>query len=97
MTAPGPGDPARRPRVGVLFGGESPEHEVSLQSAKNVIDAIDPERWEVVLIGIDRSGRWHTAERSRFLLDGADPRRIRLGDAGREVALVPARTRRRPI
>lgn len=79
----------RRPRVGVLFGGESPEHEVSLQSAKNVIEAIDPARWDVVLIGIDRQGRWHTAERSRFLLDSADPRRIRLGDPEREVALVP--------
>ena len=37
----------RRIRVGVLFGGESAEHEVSLQSAKNVVDAIDPERIEM--------------------------------------------------
>ena len=79
----------RRLRVGVLFGGESAEHEVSLQSARNVIEAIDPERWEVVLIGIDRGGRWHLAESSRFLLDGSDPRRIRLGPADRDVALVP--------
>ena len=79
----------RRLRVGVLFGGESAEHEVSLQSARNVIEAIDPERYEVVLIGIDRGGRWHLAESSRFLLDGSDPRRIRLGPAARDVALVP--------
>jgi len=79
----------RRVRVGVLFGGESAEHEVSLQSARNVIEAIDPERYEVVLIGIDRSGHWHLAESSRFLLDGSDPRRIRLGPANRDVALVP--------
>ncbi|MFV1986930.1 MAG: D-alanine--D-alanine ligase [Gemmatimonadota bacterium] len=79
----------RRPRVAVLFGGESPEHEVSLQSAKNVIDAIDPEKWDVALIGIDRAGRWHTADASRFLLDSSDPRRIRLGAADRAVALVP--------
>lgn len=79
----------RRLRVGVLFGGESAEHEVSLQSARNVIEAIDPERYEVVLIGIDRGGRWHLAESSRFLLDGSDPRRIRLGPTDRDVALVP--------
>ena len=79
----------RRPRVAVLFGGESPEHEVSLQSAKNVIEAIDPQKWDVALIGIDRAGRWHTAEASRFLLDSSDPRRIRLGATDRTVVLVP--------
>ncbi|WP_419163303.1 D-alanine--D-alanine ligase [Candidatus Palauibacter sp.] len=67
-----------RLRVGVLFGGESPEHEVSLQSAKNVIEAIDRDRYEVVLIGIDRRGRWHLADESRFLRNASDPRRIRL-------------------
>ena len=81
------GEPRRR--VAILFGGESPEHEVSLQSAKNVIEAIDRERWDVSLIGIDRRGRWHTADASRFLLDSADPRRIRLGEGNQDVALVP--------
>jgi len=79
----------RRPRVAVLFGGESPEHEVSLQSAKNVIEAIDPEKWEVALIGIDKTGRWHTAEASRFLLHSADPRRVRLETGDQAVVLVP--------
>lgn len=78
-----------RRRVGVLFGGESAEHEVSLQSAKNVVEAIDPTRWDVVLIGIDRRGRWHTSDASGFLLDSADPRRIRLQAGSRGVALVP--------
>jgi D-alanine-D-alanine ligase len=41
-------------RVGILFGGKSAEHEVSLQSAKNIIEAIDKTRYEVVLIGIDK-------------------------------------------
>ncbi|MDH3734431.1 MAG: D-alanine--D-alanine ligase [Gemmatimonadota bacterium] len=79
----------KRPRVAVLFGGESPEHEVSLQSAKNVIEAVDRDRWEVALIGIDRRGRWHSADASTFLLDGSDPRRIRLGAGDRDVVLVP--------
>lgn len=78
-----------RPRVGVLFGGESPEHEVSLQSARNVIEAIDRDRWDVTLIGIDRRGRWHTADADRFLSDGSDPRRVRLVTGDTDVALVP--------
>lgn len=78
-----------RPRVAVLFGGESPEHEVSLQSARNVIEAIDTDRWDVTLIGIDRRGRWHTADATRFLSNDADPRRIRLVEGDDDVALVP--------
>lgn len=45
-------------RVGVLFGGRSPEHEVSLVSAKNVISALDSEKYEVVQIGITKKGKW---------------------------------------
>ncbi len=45
-------------RVGVLFGGRSAEHEVSLQSARNVIAAIDPKKFEVVPILITKEGRW---------------------------------------
>ncbi len=55
-------------RVGVLFGGKSAEHEVSLQSAKNVVDALDPQRYEVVLIGIDKQGRWHMHGEAQKLL-----------------------------
>ncbi len=44
--------------VGILFGGQSGEHEVSLMSARSVLDAIDRERYEVVPMGIDKSGRW---------------------------------------
>jgi D-alanine-D-alanine ligase len=49
----------RRRRVVVLFGGRSAEHEVSCLSARSVIDALDPERTEVIPIGITREGRWH--------------------------------------
>jgi D-alanine-D-alanine ligase len=48
-----------RRRVAVLFGGRSAEHEVSCISARSVIDALDPERTEVIPIGITREGRWH--------------------------------------
>lgn len=78
-----------RLRVGILFGGESAEHEVSLQSAANVLAAMDREKYEPVLIGIDKRGRWRLADDARFLLESGDPRRIRLGPARAEVALAP--------
>lgn len=49
-------------KVGVLFGGRSPEHNISLLSARNVIDNIDRERFEVVLLAIDKEGIWHYNE-----------------------------------
>jgi len=48
----------RKTRVAVLFGGRSAEHEVSLQSAKNVIEQLDRSRYDVIPIGIDKSGQW---------------------------------------
>jgi D-alanine-D-alanine ligase len=80
---------SRKVRVGVLFGGQSAEHEVSLQSAKNIVEAIDQEKYDVVLIGIDRQGRWHLADGSHFLLNASDPRRIQMESTRRDVALVP--------
>src|SRR5210317_1359421 len=82
-------DMARKIRVGILFGGKSAEHEVSLQSAKNVIDAIDRDKYDVVLIGLDKSGRWHLNDSSHFLLNIGDPKLISMAKATSEVALVP--------
>jgi D-alanine-D-alanine ligase len=48
----------KRLRVGVLFGGRSGEHEVSLASAASVIRALDPQKYEAVPIGITKDGRW---------------------------------------
>ncbi|GHT79417.1 D-alanine--D-alanine ligase [Spirochaetia bacterium] len=76
-------------RVGILFGGKSAEHEVSLQSAKNVFEAIDREKYEPVLIGIDKSGRWLLNDASKFLLNADDPKRIRLNQDSKPVALPP--------
>ena len=55
----------KRIRVGVLFGGRSGEHEVSLTSAASVISALDPTKYQVVPIGITREGRWHMGVGSR--------------------------------
>ncbi|MCP4756277.1 MAG: D-alanine--D-alanine ligase [Proteobacteria bacterium] len=75
--------------VGILFGGKSAEHEVSLQSAKNVIQAIDKEKYEPVLIGIDKTGNWLLSDDTNFLLNTNDPKLIRLNQASDRVALIP--------
>ncbi|MDR3139992.1 MAG: D-alanine--D-alanine ligase [Treponema sp.] len=75
--------------VGILFGGKSAEHEVSLQSAKNVFDALDRTKYDPVLIGIDKSGRWLLNDESRFLLNADDPKRVTLNPEGDAVALLP--------
>jgi len=69
-------------RVGVLFGGRSGEHEVSLLSAASVLEAIDKSKYEVVPIGITKEGRWVTAGHAEQLLKGTspEPRHLRAGD-----------------
>ncbi len=57
-------------KVGILFGGRSGEHEVSLLSAASVVNAIDKTKYEVVPIGITKDGRWLTAESAEQLLHG---------------------------
>jgi len=59
-----------RTRVGILFGGRSGEHEVSLLSAASILNAIDKTKYEVVPIGITKDGRWLTAEHAERLLRG---------------------------
>jgi D-alanine-D-alanine ligase len=61
----------RKLRVGVLFGGRSGEHEVSLLSAASVLSAIDPAKYDVVPIGLDKQGRWLTGAEAGRLLSGA--------------------------
>ncbi|MEK6398485.1 MAG: hypothetical protein V4734_10400 [Terriglobus sp.] len=61
---------AKKLRVGVLFGGKSGEHEVSLRSGASILNAIDRSKYEVVPIGIAKSGQWLGAGDSKALLDG---------------------------
>ncbi|MEP9317813.1 D-alanine--D-alanine ligase [Pseudomonas sp. LABIM340] len=78
-------------RVGVIFGGRSAEHEVSLQSAKNIVDALDRERFEPVLVGIDKEGCWHLNDASDYLLNQENPALIALNRSNRELAVVPGK------
>jgi D-alanine-D-alanine ligase len=59
-------------RVGVLFGGRSGEHDVSLLSAASVLQAINPEKYEVVPIGITKQGQWLSAAHAEKLLRGEE-------------------------
>ena len=80
----------KKTTVAVFFGGKSVEHEVSILSALNVITAIDRDKYDIVLIGIDRQGHWYLNEKSRFLLQERDPRRIQLSKNLEEIIMVPA-------
>ena len=75
---------AKKLRVGVLFGGRSGEHEVSLLSAASILKAIDRDKFDVVPIGITKEGRWLAAADAHGLLEGggnsAIARRLRAGD-----------------
>jgi len=77
---------AKKLRVGILFGGRSGEHEVSLLSAASILKAIDRRKFDVVPIGINKSGHWLTAGAAQGLLENGGPsasepaKKLRAGD-----------------
>jgi D-alanine-D-alanine ligase len=83
--------PTKRIRVGVLFGGRSGEHEVSLVSAASVIRALDPEKYETVAIGITKDGRWVVGEAAQKSLPEVlkSGQRVMLSADPSVAALVP--------
>jgi len=76
-------------KVAIIFGGKSAEHEISIISAKNVIDAIDKEKYEPVPIGIDKDGTWYLNKQSKFILESSNPKLAKINKANEKVALVP--------
>jgi len=100
----------KKVRVGILFGGRSGEHEVSLLSAASVLQAIDKDKYEVLPIGITKDGKWLTATDAENLLQGKlviEPRHLRAGDPQTtqvaailmqgEAVIVPPEPVRRPV
>jgi len=83
-----------RMRVGVLYGGRSGEHEISLRSAATVVGALDPARYDVVPIAIGKDGRWRTGIDSLRLLDEAAREMKAIPDHGVEVTAAPEPSRR---
>lgn len=84
-------------RVGIIFGGRSAEHEVSLQSARNIVDALDRSRFEPILIGIDKAGHWHLNDTSNFLINQENPALIALNQSNRELAVVPGKANQQVV
>ncbi|HYK65212.1 MAG TPA: D-alanine--D-alanine ligase family protein [Patescibacteria group bacterium] len=79
----------KRIRIGVLFGGRSGEHEISLRSALTVMSAMDPARYEVVPIGIGRDGRWYLERNALKMLAEKTPHLAALSAEGTQVTLLP--------
>lgn len=74
--------------VGILFGGKSAEHEISLKSAKNVIEALDKGKFAPVLIGVDKNGRWLMGEQES-VLETDQEGNLFISPDSLHVALVP--------
>jgi D-alanine-D-alanine ligase len=80
---------AGKVHVGIIFGGRSGEHEISLRSARSIVEAIDRDTYDVSLIGIDRGGRWHLLDEPAFLQLTAATLPV-VNGTGNEVMLLPA-------
>src|SRR5580704_5208888 len=79
----------KRLRVGVLFGGRSGEHEISLRSAQTVMSAMDPARYEIVPVGIGRDGKWYLERNALKVLAEKTPHLAALSAGGTQVTLLP--------
>jgi D-alanine-D-alanine ligase len=78
-------------RLAILYGGRSAEHQVSVVSARSVMEALDPDRFEVVPIAITREGAWLLPDRSPLELTASDGALPEVDAAGRELAVRPER------
>jgi D-alanine-D-alanine ligase len=76
-----------RKRIGLLFGGRSAEHEVSQLSAANVLRALDPDRYDIVPIGIGRDGRWLLCDSGNG--GGRGAKSLEIPDGAPQVVLLP--------
>ena len=76
-------------RVAVLFGGRSAEHEISLLSARFVVESLDRSKYEPILIGIDKAGHWRLQDEASLLGATRDPRLVKLNEAMPAVLFPP--------
>ncbi len=81
--------PSSKLRVAVLFGGRSAEHEISLLSARFVVESLDRAMYEPILVGITKSGRWLLQDEAGLLSAARDPQFVTLNEAMPSVFLSP--------
>lgn len=82
------GSSLKKLRVGILFGGKSGEHEISLRSARSIVKAIDRSKYAVVELGIAKNGRWLPTEDSALLLEGSSQQEIEADARSRSTAAL---------
>jgi D-alanine-D-alanine ligase len=79
-----------RLRIGILFGGKSGEHEVSLRSASSILQAIDRRKYDIVPIAISKQGHWLGGDQAQHLLTGESaPLTLEASAAPSETGLIP--------
>lgn len=76
-------------RVAIICGGKSGEHEVSIASAASVFNALDKNKYDVTLLGIDKGGRWLLPSGTKSLVSSANPMLTKLKNETQTVSLVP--------
>jgi len=74
-------------KVAILFGGRSPEHQISLLSAQNVLKSLDKNKYEPILIGIDKQGTWHLHRDSMKLIHQNDAQKVAIDSVDNPVLL----------
>jgi D-alanine-D-alanine ligase len=80
---------SKKINVAILCGGKSAEHKISLLSANNIIEAIDKDKYNPILIGIDKSGKWISNTTSNLLLNSDSPKLIELNTSESLVEYLP--------
>jgi len=78
--------------IGILFGGKSAEHEISLISAQNVYNSLDKKKYQAVLIGIDKKGKWFLYNQN-FTTNPNDPKKVKLEKSLKQLAIVAGQDR----
>lgn len=78
--------------IAVIFGGKSGEHEVSIVSATSIFKALDKNKYNVTLLGIDKTGRWLLQNETEFLAHSKNPRLLNLNKQQDTVAMIPYQT-----
>lgn len=81
----------RKLRVALIFGGKSAEHEISLISARNVFQALDKKKYQIVAVGIDKRGRWFVDESARLLRE-TQLSKVAFAGMNKTAAVVPGET-----
>lgn len=80
---------AKKMKIGILFGGKSGEHEVSIVSAMSVAKALDKNKYDVTMIGIDKTGRWVLPDEQTLLEFQNNPRLLQLKNLKESLGVLP--------